>query len=229
MQHIQSLTKLSRRSQMSSKYDNMGKDALRAACRTAGISYGKLNNQGMRDALVVYDNHTAEIAAFDNITKEDIKNAHALHTTGASQVLADELDEKDPTDAEIAESNQIHIGSNLSAESATIPNAATHGEKGQTVTRGAPNALKALKASTSGFKIEKEREEKNGVKRPSIGGMCRAVWDALDSVVTAGGSPTAKDVKAMSEKNSWNVNNASIEFYNWRRFNGISGRKTKKA
>lgn len=33
------------------KFANMGKEELRAACRTAGISYGKLNNDGMRAAL----------------------------------------------------------------------------------------------------------------------------------------------------------------------------------
>jgi hypothetical protein len=32
-------------------FAEMGKEELRAACRTAGISYGKLNNEGMRAAL----------------------------------------------------------------------------------------------------------------------------------------------------------------------------------
>lgn len=34
-----------------SPYDSMGKEELRQACRDAGISYSKLNNAGMRDAL----------------------------------------------------------------------------------------------------------------------------------------------------------------------------------
>lgn len=200
---------------MSNKYDDMGKDGLRSACRKAGISYGKLNNQGMRDAL-------RQIPVIDSGPKTNLERA-IEH------------------DKRVADNNeeQIHIGSNLSAEP-TAPAKQTEAPValGSTEFRSSPEAqanakswekVTSKKTSTSGFKIEKEREEKNGVKRPSIGGMCRAVWDALDAVVTAGGSPTAKDVKAMSEKNSWNVNNASIEFYNWRRFNGISGRKTKKA
>jgi hypothetical protein len=80
-------------------------------------------------------------------------------------------------------------------------------------------------ATGTGLKIEKGREERNGIKRPSIGGACRAVWDALDAMVAEGKSPTAKDVKAMAPVRGWNVNNASIEFYQWRKFNGIVGRK----
>lgn len=82
------------------------------------------------------------------------------------------------------------------------------------------------KAATG--KIEKNREERNGVKRPSAGGMCRAVWDALDALVAAGTQPAASDVKVLAEKNEWNKNNASIEFYQWRKFNGISGRTAAK-
>lgn len=78
-----------------------------------------------------------------------------------------------------------------------------------------------------GIKIEKDREERNGVKRPSIGGACRMVWDYLDDVVAAGATPTIKQVKATAEEYGWNVNNASIEFYQWRKFNGIRGRQPK--
>jgi hypothetical protein len=87
------------------------------------------------------------------------------------------------------------------------------------------SAPAAAKRTSSGLKIEKDREERNGVKRPSAGGACRAVWDALDAVVAEGKTPTAKDVKALAEANGWNPNNASIEFYQWRKFNGIRGRQ----
>ena len=70
----------------------MNKEQLRAACKAAGISYSKLNNDGMRAAL-----------------------------TEASK----------------------------------------------------PPVIE-------GLKIEKNREEQNGIKRPSVGGKCRAIWDALD-------------------------------------------------
>lgn len=35
-----------------SKFNEMGKTELRAACKAAGIAYGKLNNDGMRAALI---------------------------------------------------------------------------------------------------------------------------------------------------------------------------------
>ena len=78
---------------------------------------------------------------------------------------------------------------------------------------------------TTGLIIEKDRPEQNGVKRPSAGGLCRAVWDACWAhQETTGLPPTAKEVKALAEANGWNQNNASIEYYQWRKFNGISGR-----
>ena len=66
----------------------------------------------------------------------------------------------------------------------------------------------------------------NGVKRPSEGGACRAVWDWCWAQEKADASaPTSKTVKAQAEVAGWNTNNAMIEFYNWRKYNGISGRK----
>lgn len=78
-------------------------------------------------------------------------------------------------------------------------------------------------ATGTGLKIEKVRPEQNGVKRPSIGGKCRAIWDALDAYRTETGElPTSKVVKALAADEGWNPNNASIEYYQWRKFNGIA-------
>ena len=78
---------------------------------------------------------------------------------------------------------------------------------------------------TTGLIIEKNRPEQNSVKRPSAGGLCRAVWDACwEHQAATGNAPTAKEVKAIAETNGWNPNNASIEYYQWRKFNGITGR-----
>jgi hypothetical protein len=79
-------------------------------------------------------------------------------------------------------------------------------------------------AGRAGVKIEKDREERNGIKRPSLGGVCRAVWDFCDAhreVVDA------KLIRTEAAHSGWNPNNAMIEFYQWRKFNGISGRKAK--
>lgn len=77
----------------------------------------------------------------------------------------------------------------------------------------------------TGLKIEKDRPEQNGIKRPSIGGKCRAIWDALDAYrAETGELPTSKTVKELAADEGWNPNNASIEYYQWRKFNGITGR-----
>lgn len=81
-----------------------------------------------------------------------------------------------------------------------------------------------------GLKIEKDRPEQNGIKRPSAGGRCRAVWDALDEYRRETGElPTAKVVRELAADEGWNPNNASIEFYQWRKFNGITGRQPAPA
>ena len=91
-----------------------------------------------------------------------------------------------------------------------------------------PVKPKAELQKTSGLVIEKDRPEQNGVKRPSAGGLCRAVWDAcwLHQEKT-GEVPTAKQVKEIAVAQGWNPNNASIEYYQWRKYNGISGRVAK--
>ena len=77
----------------------------------------------------------------------------------------------------------------------------------------------------TGLKIEKGREERNGVTRPSVGGKCRAVWDLLDKYRDQCGElPTAQVVRQLADEEGWNANNAAIEFYNWRKFHGITGR-----
>ena len=104
----------------------------------------------------------------------------------------------------------------------------------EAVLEAALEVLEVLEASmekepvaraSGGLKIEKNREERNGIKKPSAGGICRAVWDALDALVASGETPTAKSVKALAQEQGWNPNNASIEFYQWRKFHGIRGRQ----
>ena len=87
----------------------------------------------------------------------------------------------------------------------------------------APEAPEAATPAGTGLKIEKDRPEQNGVKRPSIGGKCRAIWDALDAYrAETGELPTSKTVKELAADEGWNPNNASIEYYQWRKFNGIA-------
>lgn len=66
-----------------------------------------------------------------------------------------------------------------------------------------------------------ERVEQNGVKRPGPG-KCLEVWEYLDQH----GNMKPKDLQPVAEAKGWNINNAQIELYQWRKFNGISGRAT---
>lgn len=72
------------------------------------------------------------------------------------------------------------------------------------------------------FASTKSRSEiQNGVRRP-IKGKCADVWAALDAEVEGGYMPTIATVRELAEKHNWNLNNCTIEFYAWRKFNGFS-------
>lgn len=65
--------------------------------------------------------------------------------------------------------------------------------------------------------------------RPKEGGVCCAVWDALDKMRTDSGSvPSLEQVRKVAKRRKWNANNARIEYYRWRAHNGIT-RDAKKA
>ncbi len=180
-----------------SKFNEMGKVELRAACKEAGIkNYGKMNNDGMRDAL---NAHYAEPVQEQAAQTE----AEAVVT----EVAAEEAVQESAPDAKGNMWLQL-LGAGA-------------GETKKQEERAPASA----KSTSTGLKIEKDREERNGIKKPSVGGTCRAVWDAMDAMVASGKNPTAKDVKALAEERGWNPNNASIEFYQWRKFHGIRGRQ----
>lgn len=74
-----------------------------------------------------------------------------------------------------------------------------------------PEAPKASKARS---------EIRNGVRKP-IKGKCAEVWATLTAVceISETDSPlTIVEVRALAEAHGWNLNNATIEFYAWRKF-----------
>lgn len=87
---------------------------------------------------------------------------------------------------------------------------------------------RAAAATSTGpkYRIEKDRDTQNGITRPSAGTKCGDVWAFLDKA--AKGNPaslTLAGLKAVAADQGFNVTNAVIEFYRWRRFNGIVGRQ----
>lgn len=82
-------------------------------------------------------------------------------------------------------------------------------------TAAAPKAKQA-------HRVKVPRIEQNGVKRPAPGGLCAAIWDWLD----ANAGAALKEAKAVAADHSWNVNNMSCEYYQWRRFHTAPAART---
>lgn len=72
-------------------------------------------------------------------------------------------------------------------------------------------------------KSKTRSETRNGVRRP-IKGKCADVWNALDNMLP-NGVPTIGNVRDLAKANDWNVNNATIEFYAWRKFHGLNNKE----
>ena len=173
-------------------FEEMGKAELRAACKNAGIPYGKLNNDGMRAAL------------YEKYSEDD-----QTQVTPAEEAAVEEQNETEVIQAAQtagdAEANKAVVAEPLPVVKAV--------------------ATAAGRGKTAGMKIEKDRDEQNGIKRPSVGGVCRAIWDTLDASYKNGKLLTAKELRAMAPAQGWNENNVSIEYYQWRKFMGIRGRQ----
>lgn len=88
-------------------------------------------------------------------------------------------------------------------------------DKIATVAVPAPAAPEAPKAS-------KVRSEiRNGVRRP-IKGKCAEVWSTLDDIKKQGFEIDIHIVRELAAQKGWNLNNATIEFYGWRKFHAVT-------
>jgi hypothetical protein len=172
------------------------KSELRAACKAAGIvGYSKMTVAEQRAALAAAPNGDspkadAAIAAVES---------EGLHVFGFEIHGLIECPHCN-----------VHLSNGVGYGEATEFSCLGCGED-----FGPAKVAAADRHTGTGLKIEKDRPERNGIKRPSIGGKCRAIWDFLDTM----NGPTAKMVRAAAEAQGWNPNNAVIEFYQWRKFN----------
>lgn len=87
----------------------------------------------------------------------------------------------------------------------------------EVTTQPAPTAT-----ASAPVKSKTRSETRNGVRRP-IKGKCADVWNALDNMLP-NNVPTIGNVRDLAKANSWNVNNATIEFYAWRKFHGLNNK-----
>ena len=71
-------------------------------------------------------------------------------------------------------------------------------------------------------KVSKVRSEiRNGVRRP-IKGKCAEVWSTLDDIKKQGSEVDIHVVRELAAQKGWNMNNATIEFYGWRKFHAVT-------
>jgi hypothetical protein len=196
-----------------SKFDAMGKEELRAAMREAGLSYSKLNNDGMRAALVAHYavEEVAEEVAAPVADEEEVVEPARPNVFAQMLGLA-------PTPLPASNGNGTRVVDGKKVD----PNASK--AKGESRARVEKNPAPAVpRVSRKGYSIQKEREERNGVKRPSEGTVCGNVWAEFDK------NPEIKasDLADLADTNGWNRTNVSCEFYAWRKFMGIKGRSAK--
>lgn len=86
-----------------------------------------------------------------------------------------------------------------------------------------PEIVHQTVASAIIIASQPKQSKANRLARPAAGGRCARVWDILDQMKSAGSVPTLKQVKKVARRRRLNENNARIEYYRWRKFNGISG------
>lgn len=174
---------------MSKSFAEMGKEELRAACRTAGISYGKLNNDGMRGALTA---------------KQAEQGIGPVGSDGRPRPV---------TDAQKAIIKEF-------------PEAIKHViVETPVVDAGPREKVTGTVVKPKSLKIEKGREKQYGVSRPSVGSICRAIWDQLDAKRAAAKVvPTFGDLRDLMKQYGWSKNTAMTQFQRWKQFNGVMPR-----
>lgn len=216
----------------------MTKNELKSALTEAGIEFKAKAKANLETLQGLYDAHFGAKPAtppVDDFTMSDEELAGQAGRPKAIDYATASYDEVANSDCPGC---GIHLSNGLLAHTDEAPNSKgvtlhqaglqTHAyscmgcgaEFGQD--HGAYVAPAKSEPTGTGLKIEKDRIEQNGIKRPSIGGKCRAIWDALDEYrAETGELPTSKTVKELAADSGWNPNNASIEFYQWRKFHGI--------
>ncbi len=70
---------------------------------------------------------------------------------------------------------------------------------------------------------KQEAVVKNGIKPPMRSGKCMHVWQVCQAMYEQTGKvPTLKEVMAHEAMQGANATNTQIEFYRWRKFNGLN-------
>lgn len=76
--------------------------------------------------------------------------------------------------------------------------------------------------------VEPQKQEakvQNGIRAPMRAGKCKHVWEVCEAMYKATGKvPTLKELNAHEAMQGTNQTNNQIEFYRWRKYNGLNGK-----
>lgn len=193
-------------------FNEMGKMELRAECKEAGIkNYSKMTVGTMRELLTEYHTPaTVEVAEEVPAEPEAFVVGEFTYCPHCGTHLDNGVQDFENMLENHKSQSEIEP---ITHEFMCLACGEEFGEECELPVKG------------TGVKIEKDRPEQNGVKRPSAGGKCRAIWDHCDELYAQGLMPKPKLLKEAAEQFGWNPNNAVIEMYQWRKFQGIIGRQ----
>lgn len=226
-------------------FQTMNRTQLRTACKSAHIQYGKMTVVEMKDALTArsVDGIIAGLRALAPVvTLQPMKalvqgeevtfvptelktiDLDSLPAAGLNGFCPhcgiDHIDNGWTDFDSTVDANQGDVKAALKVMTHEFSCLGCGGEWGPAVKVGKPAKAAREHKGGVGIKIQKDRPVRNGIKRPSAGGKCAAVWEALDAMVAGGNAkPMPADAKAWAEANGTNPNNAVIELYVWRKFN----------
>lgn len=210
----------------------MGKAELRAACKEVGVkNYGKMNNEGMRQAIrteVLADNAQAVLTAFEEPqqVEEAVEVAQEVELTEYQQELVNHYGHTNCPHCNITLSNgvgehgEIVNGTRIKHDEFQFVCLACDGEFGPKIKT--PKARKPVQNPT-GNKIEKNRPEQNGMKYPSTGTKTREVWDCCDQLREKLNRP-AKISELRELLPNMNAHTLSTQYSRWKTFYNITGR-----
>ena len=203
------------------KFDAMGKAEPRAACKEHGVkNYGKMDNAGMRAALVAATQSAVEQAApvaETEVAATEPAPAPASNVLGS--MFARMIDPSIPVPAPaIGNSYKVVDGKRVD------PNAKV--EKEERTPREPKVEVPAPvlpRVSCKGRTVQKERETRNGVTRRSAGTLCDKIWTYFDTHTET----RANMLQEVADANGWDRTTVHVQFYAWRKFMGIKGRAAK--
>ena len=213
--------------------EEMGKAELRAACKEVGVkNYGKMNNEGMRQAIrteVLADNAQAVLTAFEEPqqVEEAVEVAQEAELTEYEQELASRYGHSNCPHCNITLSNgvgehgEIVNGTRIKHDEFQFVCLACDGEFGPKIKT--PKARKPVQNPT-GNKIEKNRPEQNGMKYPSAGTKTRVIWDLCDAMTKELGRPLKISELRERVAQGTNENMMKSQYSYWRKFHNITGR-----